>query len=164
MAQVLIGLGSNLGDRGAFLQEAWQQLAIGGMCKLQRLSSPYLSEPVGIETDNWFINAAGLLETALSASELLTRMLTIETDLGRDRSKGDDRTIDLDLLYYDNLVINEPGLILPHPGISSRLFVLCPLLELAPDFLDPATGLSVQTMHEALVPDYQIRKISWEEK
>lgn len=164
MAQAFIGLGSNLGDRGAFLQAAWQRLAGEGKCQLSRLSSPYLSEPVGIETDKWFVNAAGLLETAMSARQLLAMMLAVENDLGRDRSQGDDRTIDLDLLYYDDLMINEPGLIVPHPAISSRLFVLCPLLELAPDFHDPATGLSIQAMHDALDPDFQIKKISWEEK
>ena len=127
MSLAFIGLGSNEGNSLRNLQVAWKKLVGKGCGTLLSLSSPYRSEPVGVITENWFINAVGVLETHLSAQRLLSRMLAIEKEMGRNRSKGIDRTIDLDLLYYDDQIVSSADLMLPHPEIHNRHFVLLPL-------------------------------------
>lgn len=161
MALVYIGLGSNEGDSIRNLQYAWKKL--GEVCgvTLLGLSSPYKSEPVGVETKNWFINAVGALETKIAPDVLLAEMLAIEKEMGRDRMRGIDRSIDLDLLYYDDLEINKPQLMLPHPEIQNRLFVLLPLAELAPDHIHPVLGQTTSAMRKNLLSDKTVSKISW---
>jgi 2-amino-4-hydroxy-6-hydroxymethyldihydropteridine diphosphokinase len=138
--QAFIGLGSNLGDGHANLIAAWQRLGEVAEVSLNKLSSPYRTKPVGLDTDHWFTNAVGEITTTLSPVELLAAMLTIETELGRDRTLTQDRPVDLDLLYYGDLMINSPTLTVPHPQIANRLFVLAPLAELAPEHLHPLLG------------------------
>lgn len=129
---------------------------------LLSLSSPYRSEPVGVETDHWFVNAVGAIETKLPPDELLNRMLAIERELGRDRSKGIDRTIDLDLLYYNDLILMTPQLVLPHPEIQNRLFVLSPLAEIAPDHIHPKLEKSTSMMRKELPPGNIVQKTTWD--
>lgn len=162
MALVYIGLGSNEGDRCRNLQNAWKKMAEAGCGVLLSLSSPYKSEPVGVETENWFVNAVGVVETRLAPEAFLDKMLAIEKELGRDRSKGIDRCIDLDMLYYDDLVLMTPQLVLPHPEIQDRLFVLLPLAELAPDHIHPISGKSTSVMRKGLVADKIVQKITWD--
>jgi 2-amino-4-hydroxy-6-hydroxymethyldihydropteridine diphosphokinase len=138
--QAFIGLGSNLGDGQDNLLAAWQRLGKVTGISLIRLSSPYRTAPVGLDTDHWFTNAAGEIATTLSPVELLAAMLAIETNLGRDRTLTQDRPVDLDLLYYGDLMINSPTLTVPHPRIAERLFVLAPLAELAPEHPHPLLG------------------------
>jgi 2-amino-4-hydroxy-6-hydroxymethyldihydropteridine diphosphokinase len=161
MALVYIGLGSNEGDSCRNLQNAWKKMAEAGCGVLLSLSAPYKSEPVGVETDNWFVNAVGVVETRLAPEALLDKMLAIEKELGRDRSKGVDRCIDLDMLYYDDLVLMTPQLVLPHPEIQDRLFVLLPLAELAPDHIHPVLGKSTSMMRKGLVVDKIVQKTTW---
>jgi 2-amino-4-hydroxy-6-hydroxymethyldihydropteridine diphosphokinase len=140
MVTAYIGLGSNLGNCRENLQRAWTWLGQTKGVELLVLSSPYRSEPVGMESANWFINAAGCLKTSLQPEELLAEMLVIEAGLGRKRGPTEtpeDRTIDLDLLYWDSRICNEPQMILPHPEIAGRLFVLLPLAEIGPEFIHP---------------------------
>lgn len=162
MALVYIGLGSNEGDSCRNLQNAWKKLAEAGCGVLLSLSAPYKSEPVGVDTENWFVNAVGVIETKLAPEVLLGKMLAIEKELGRDRSKGIDRSIDLDLLYYDDLVLMTPQLVLPHPEIQDRLFVLLPLAELAPDHIHPVLGKSTTMMRKDLVSDKIVQKTTWD--
>lgn len=138
--QAFIGLGSNLGDGQSNLQAAWQRLGKVAGISLLRLSSPYRTEPVGLATDHWFTNAVGEIATSLPPAELLAAMLTIETELGRDRTLTQDRPVDLDLLYYGDVMLNSPTLTVPHPRIAARLFVLAPLTELAPEYVHPLLG------------------------
>jgi len=138
--QAFIGLGANLGDGQANLLTAWQRLGLAAGIHLIRLSSPYRTEPVGLDTDHWFTNAVGEITTSLSPQELLTAMLAIETDLGRNRTLTQDRPVDLDLLYYGDMMIHSPTLTVPHPRIANRLFVLAPLAELAPEYVHPLLG------------------------
>ena len=135
-----IGLGSNLGDGQGNLLEAWQRLGQVAAISLIRLSSPYRTQPVGLATDHWFTNAVGEILTTLSPTELLAAMLAIETKLGRDRTLTKDRPVDLDLLYYGDLMIQSPALTVPHPRITERLFVLAPLAEVAPEQVHPRLG------------------------
>jgi 2-amino-4-hydroxy-6-hydroxymethyldihydropteridine diphosphokinase len=116
---------------------------------------------VGISTDHWFTNAVGALETSLSAHDLLTAMLDIEQAMGRNRAAGHDRSVDLDILYYDDHIIQDDDLEVPHPGVSRRLFVLAPLAEIAPDHLHPALGLTSRQMKMALQTTDHVEKTRW---
>lgn len=161
MALIFIGLGSNLGDGKVNLTEAWKRLGKHPQITPLSLSSPYLSEPVGIETQNWFTNAVGALETKLSPEKLLLEILHVETEMGRNRLLGKDRAIDIDILYYDDLVLCSSNLEIPHPELHKRLFVLAPLEELSPDHIHPASQQSSRFMRQALNADYKVKKTSW---
>jgi 2-amino-4-hydroxy-6-hydroxymethyldihydropteridine diphosphokinase len=132
-----IGLGSNLGDREENLRAALERLAELGAL---RVSSVRETDPVGFTDQPRFVNAVAQLETDLGAGALLGRLLEIERELGRDRSREErwgPRMIDLDLLLYGGEVIDEPGLTVPHPRLAERRFVLEPLHELTPDLALP---------------------------
>ncbi|MBU4176902.1 MAG: 2-amino-4-hydroxy-6-hydroxymethyldihydropteridine diphosphokinase [Desulfurivibrionaceae bacterium] len=159
--QAFIGLGSNLGDGQGNLLLAWQRLGETTGISLIRLSSPYRTEPVGMDTDHWFTNAVGEIATALSPAELLTAMLAIETELGRDRTLTQDRVVDLDLLYYGDLMIQSPTLTVPHPRIAHRLFVLAPLAELAPAQVHPILGRSSLELCRALGAQTGVERQEW---
>ncbi|MFT5699779.1 MAG: 2-amino-4-hydroxy-6-hydroxymethyldihydropteridine diphosphokinase [Desulforhopalus sp.] len=145
-----IGMGSNLGDGKKTLQDAWENLGKQAGIECLKLSSPYLSAPVDMVSQNWFTNAVGMLATSLSPVDLLRLLLTVEAEFGRRRPETDmgyqDRSLDLDLLYFGEIVMDSEELILPHPHIPKRLFVLEPLAELDAGFCDYATGLTVGEM------------------
>nr|MBF0220841.1 2-amino-4-hydroxy-6-hydroxymethyldihydropteridine diphosphokinase [Desulfobulbaceae bacterium] len=161
MALVFIGLGSNLGNGRINLTEAWKYLGRHPKITPLTLSSPYLSEPVGIVTTHWFTNAVGALETRLNPEELLVELLKIEKEMGRNRLSGQDRAIDLDILYYDDLLLCSSTLEIPHPELHKRLFVLAPLEELSPDHIHPASLLSSRSMRQTLKADYKVIKTTW---
>jgi 2-amino-4-hydroxy-6-hydroxymethyldihydropteridine diphosphokinase len=134
LATAYIGLGSNLGDRGENLRRALERLGAARVSTIQE------TDPVGVTEQPRFLNAVAELETGLPPRALLDRLLEIERDLGRDRESEErwgPRTIDLDLLLYDDEVIDEPGLTVPHLRLAERRFVLEPLHELAPDLVLP---------------------------
>ncbi len=156
-AVACIGLGSNLGDSLQTLQDAWHRLGEQDGISLKSLSAPYRTEPVGMESEHWFINAAGLLTTTLSPEALLDQLLRVEQEFGRKRNPHNsgyqDRTLDLDLLLYGDLKGETPRLQIPHPEMHKRLFVLVPLADLAPNRLHPRfqcslEELRLQLMHE----------------
>lgn len=138
--QAFIGLGSNLGDGQANLLRAWQRLGQVAGVSLLRLSSPYRTEPVEMNTEHWFTNAVGEITTTLPPTELLAAMLAIEAELGRDRTLTQDRPVDLDLLYYGDVMLESLALTVPHPRLADRLFVLAPLAEVAPEHVHPLLG------------------------
>jgi 2-amino-4-hydroxy-6-hydroxymethyldihydropteridine diphosphokinase len=131
-----IALGSNLGGRKARLREALNALSSHAQIRVEAVSSFYETAPVGGPAGQpMYLNAAARLQTSLKPHELLDVMLQIELALGRDRAPGErngPRTIDLDLLLYEDLALDEPGLTLPHPRMHERVFVLQPLAEVAP--------------------------------
>jgi 2-amino-4-hydroxy-6-hydroxymethyldihydropteridine diphosphokinase len=138
MGKALLGLGGNVGDVRATLDEAVALFADGKTVTLTARSSDYLTPPWGVEDQPPFINLAIAVETTLSPRDLLTRALNVERALGRDRTFAErwgPRPVDIDLLAYDDLSIDEPGLTLPHPRLFERAFVLVPLAEIAPDRL-----------------------------
>ncbi|MEE4166446.1 MAG: 2-amino-4-hydroxy-6-hydroxymethyldihydropteridine diphosphokinase [Desulfocapsaceae bacterium] len=155
MVDAFVGLGSNLGDSGNTVLTAWKLLGGQQGIDLVKLSRPYLSAPVGMTSDNWFTNAVGHLRTHHSAHCLLDIFLATETSLGRVRSESSsgyqDRTVDLDLLYYGALVHTDAKLSVPHPHLYERCFVLAPLASIAPDFMDPARQTSFLLLHEQLL-------------
>lgn len=139
-----IALGSNLGDRRANLALAVERLS--RILSDLSLSSIVETVPVGqgLEQEPLFLNAAAVGHTTLDAPTLLHELLTIERELGRERPyPGAARTIDLDLILLEDVVIDEPGLQVPHPRFRERAFVLEPLVEVGADLRDPVTGQSV---------------------
>jgi 2-amino-4-hydroxy-6-hydroxymethyldihydropteridine diphosphokinase len=137
-----VGLGANLGDREATLQRALELLAERSDVEVVAVSSFRETDPVGYLDQPQFVNAAAALETTLSARDLLGTLLAVERELGRTREgpRYGPRTIDLDLLVYGEERIDEPGLIVPHPRLHERMFVLEPLTEIAPELSIPGLG------------------------
>ena len=150
MTTAYLGLGSNLGDRAANLQKALECLASAGV-QIVRRSSIYETEPQELREQPWFLNQVVEIETTLLPIELLARIRDIERELGRVRAvaKG-PRTIDIDILFYEDVIIDTTELQLPHPRLADRRFVLEPLAELAPDLHHPATGRKVSDMLAAI--------------
>jgi 2-amino-4-hydroxy-6-hydroxymethyldihydropteridine diphosphokinase len=119
-----------------------------------RLSSFHDTAPVGVGPQPLFLNAAAVGETTLSARTLLEALLSVEQQLGRVRPyPGAARTVDLDLILFADAVIDEPDLIVPHPRFRERRFVLAPLAEVAGDWTDPVTGLTISALLERLPDD-----------
>ena len=140
--KAFIGLGSNLGEREAMIRMALDDLARLPETRLVRASSLYDTEPVGeVEQPN-FLNAVAQIDTELTPRQLLWNLLLIEKRLGRVRTQQcwGPRTIDLDLLLYGSVIIDEPDLKVPHAELTRRSFVLVPLVELDPLLIHPATG------------------------
>ena len=153
-----IALGSNLdsrfGDREANLREAVRR--VGELGRVTAVSSFYDTEPVGLVEQPRFLNGALLLETNLKPMELMRGLLEVERAMGRERTasvaKG-PRVIDLDLLLYGDWVLWSDELMLPHPSMAERRFVLGPLAEIAPEWVHPVSGVTVQMMLERLGRD-----------
>ena len=148
---VAIALGSNLGDRERHLRDALAALrpSVQGL----RASTFHETAPVGVGPQPSFLNAAATGETDLPARALLDLLLVTEQAFGRERPyPGAPRTLDLDLILYGNDVIDEPGLVVPHPRFRERRFVLEPLSEIAAGWRDPVTGRTVEELLRTL-PD-----------
>lgn len=146
MVRTFLLLGSNEGDRMHFLSEARKriELTVG---KIKKASSVYETAAWGNTQQAAFLNQVIELETKLAPTTLLHELLAIEAGLGRARKeKWGKRTIDIDILYYEDSIIQEPELTIPHPEIARRRFTLVPLAELAPDLIDPVSQKSVQQM------------------
>jgi len=154
--RALVGLGSNLGDRCELLRGAVDRMRKLGT--LVGMSSLYETDPIGGPRQDAFLNAVAVLDTELTARELLDELLNIERDLGRvRRERWGPRSIDLDLLVFGDESIDEPGLTVPHPRLAERRFVLEPLLEAfprveIPGVPDPAGALSA-------VADQNVRRL-----
>ena len=139
---VAIALGSNLGDRERCLRDAADTLS--AFLSEVRVSSFHDTAPVGVGEQPRFLNAVLIAYTSLSAPALLARLLDLERRFGRERPHpGAARTLDLDLILYGDAVLEAPDLTVPHPRFRERAFVLVPLAEIAPDWRDPCTGLTV---------------------
>jgi len=141
-----LGLGSNLGDKEMNLRRALQSL---DQAKIQILeASPlYVTEPVEFKDQDWFLNQAVSIQTSLGPRDLLSYCLQIEQMMGRQRTaaKG-PRNIDLDILLYGDLILQEKGLTIPHPMLHTRRFVLVPLATLGPDIIHPVLRQPISTL------------------
>lgn len=144
--QAAIALGSNLGDREAHLAFAVRRLST--ILSNLRQSRWYDTAPAGVPADQpRYLNGVVVGETALGPRALLDELLAIERSAGRTRpSPMAPRTLDLDLILYGHLRIEEPGLVVPHPRFRERLFVLEPLAEVAPEVIDPVSGESIRAL------------------
>jgi 2-amino-4-hydroxy-6-hydroxymethyldihydropteridine diphosphokinase len=150
LTRVAIALGSNLGDREGYLRAA--VAALGPFVHHLRVSTFHETAPVGVGPQPAFLNAVAVGDTALTPRELLDLLLDVERELGRERPfPGAARTLDLDLILYDEAIVDAPELTVPHPRFRERRFVLEPLAELAPDWRDPVTGRTVEELLRMLV-------------
>lgn len=141
-----IALGSNLGDSATILKSALQTIAQTLGITLQAASPFYQTVAVGPPQPD-YLNAAALLCTDLTSLELLHTLLQIEASFGRvRRERWGPRLLDLDLLLFDDLILHSPELIIPHPRMTERAFVLVPLNDVAPDWVEPVSGKSIATL------------------
>ena len=160
MIRAYVGLGANLGDpRGAV------ERALGALAELGplRASSLFRTEPLGRRSDPWYVNAVAEILTDDEPAELLAHLLRIEARAGRSRAaetaRWAPRTLDLDLLLYGDRQIDTADLVVPHPGLAQRRFVLEPLVELAPDVAVPGTGQLARELLVALDDPLQVEKL-----
>lgn len=154
MAIAYLSLGSNKGDRIGFVQQATSLLNATDGISLIRTSAFYESEPWGMEAETWFVNAVVEVKTSLSPQSLLAECQRIESQLGRKRIEGEkgyqDRTIDIDILFYNKEIINDENLVIPHKFLHLRAFTLVPLLELIPNFEHPVLHKTITQLHDDL--------------
>ena len=146
--RAFLGLGSNLGDREKNLKTSLSLLESADL-RIRKTSSLYHTEPVGEASQSWFMNAVVEVETTLSPEELLQLCQQIEEKMGRQHliPQG-PRVIDIDILMYDQLIMDSPGLTIPHPRMHCRRFVLIPLLEIAPDAVHPRLKKGIRELVE----------------
>ena len=162
MYSVFLGLGSNIGERQVFLNQAASEIKKIRDTKIVWSSSIYETDPVGKADQSRFLNAALEIETALGPVELLGELQDIETRLGRTHTgRWGPREIDIDILIYDGLVHADATVQVPHPELERRRFVLVPLREIAPDLVHPITGLTVNEMAAACVEGGRVVRSSY---
>jgi 2-amino-4-hydroxy-6-hydroxymethyldihydropteridine diphosphokinase len=146
-----IGIGANLGDPAASCHDALRRLGVVPEVRLLRSSSLYRTEPVGLRDQAWFINAVAEIRTGLRPRPLFEALKGIECEMGRmEGLRWGPRVIDLDLLLYGQDVVAEKGLVIPHPEMHRRRFVLEPLCELASYVIHPAFGVSARGLLDRL--------------
>jgi 2-amino-4-hydroxy-6-hydroxymethyldihydropteridine diphosphokinase len=149
MVDVVISLGSNLGDRQGLIHSALDALRELPDSEVSKVSSLYETAPMEKTDQPYFLNAVLKLRTGLTVRDLWRHMQRIEGELGRVRTeRWGPRTIDLDLVLYENQVIEEKDLVVPHPRYRERAFVLIPLLEIAPELTDPESGKKIREFLE----------------
>ncbi len=154
-----IGFGSNIGDRLSYIQNAIHHIAQTKRITIHKISSLYKTSPVGYDAQDDFLNGVIAIQTDLPPLNLLRILKQIETSVGRQhRSRWGPREIDLDILIYADACVNTSEIIIPHPGMHLRRFVLVPLAELAPDMLHPILKETIQYLLNNLETDQSIEK------
>lgn len=153
MAIAYLSLGSNKGDRIGYVQQAASLLGMDEKITIVRTSAFYESEPWNMNTKNWFVNAVVEIKTQYSPQELLVACQRVECQLGRtpvEKGQYQDRTIDIDILFYNKEIINEENLTIPHKYVHLRAFTLVPMMELNSDFVHPVLHKTIEEMHNDL--------------
>lgn len=154
-----LSLGSNVGNREENLRRAVRRLETIG--RIASVSAFYETEPVEFTDQPWFLNCAVAIEVDKTPMQFLCELLRIEQEMGRERiQKKGPRTIDMDILLYDEIIVNTADLTIPHPAMHQRRFVLEPLAEIAPEARHPALNKTVQDLLENLPVGQQVRKMS----
>ena len=157
MPSVFIGIGSNLGDRQENCIRAVELMDRMADCRITGYSDWYLTKPVGVEGQEWYVNGVVSLTTDISPQDLLKRLLKIEANMGRIRiERWGPRSIDLDILMFGQEIIQESNLKIPHPRMHLRRFVLEPMTQLAPNLVHPELGLSMKVLLENLPDENQV--------
>jgi 2-amino-4-hydroxy-6-hydroxymethyldihydropteridine diphosphokinase len=145
--KIILGFGSNRGRRIDIIRSAVRLISLDANFDRLALSSVYETEPWGFSDQNKFLNCAGIFLCRLAPAELLSFLKKIENKLGRiKRDKWQAREIDVDVLYYGSYIIRKKNLVIPHPHVSKRNFVLAPLVELVPGYTDPVSGKTIKYM------------------
>ena len=156
MNTAYIGVGSNLGDKLPNCCKAIELVNNIEDCTVMKQSPFYRTEPVGVASQDWYVNGVICVETGLSAQDLIESLLSIETDMGRVRKqRWESRIIDLDILLYGHHVIDEKNLTIPHPLLHVRRFVLMPMVQLDPDLLHPVLGRTMSELFDDLTEQGQ---------
>lgn len=153
MAIAYLSLGSNKGDRIGYVQQAASLLGMDEKITIVRTSAFYESEPWNMNTKKWFVNAVVEIKTQYSPQELLVACQRVECQLGRtpiEKGQYQDRTIDIDILFYNKEIINEENLTIPHKYVHLRAFTLVPMMELNSDFVHPVLHKTIEEMHNDL--------------
>ncbi|MDR2836790.1 MAG: 2-amino-4-hydroxy-6-hydroxymethyldihydropteridine diphosphokinase [Bacteroidales bacterium] len=158
--KVFLGIGGNLGDRKKNIEDAIFFISEKISIPL-KISSNYLSEPWGFQHKKYFLNAVVVIETDLYPDKILEKISDIETIMKRIREKNsyEGRTIDIDILFVDNKIINSENLQIPHPKLHERLFVLTPLNEIFPDFIHPVFNKKISELLDLCEDKSNIRRI-----
>ena len=147
MPIVYLSLGSNIGDKTAQITQALDRIA--RVCEIKQVSPYYLTEPVGLKNQDWFLNCVVEVETEKDPNELLSALQLIEKKMGKTKTKvNGPRTIDIDILFFDNQVVNQKNLVFPHPRLHTRLFVLQPMMDLNSTFLHPVLKKTIKELYE----------------
>jgi 2-amino-4-hydroxy-6-hydroxymethyldihydropteridine diphosphokinase len=158
MAHAYIGFGSNVGDRLTHIQQGLRCLSKAADVLLTAVSSLYETEPVGYAAQEWFLNGVAAIETDQPPHQLLALLKHVEKQIGRQqRSLQGPRELDLDLLIYNQSCINTPDLVVPHPKMHQRRFVLIPFAEIAPDTIHPILKQNIQTLLGESTDDKVVR-------
>jgi len=156
---VYLSLGSNLGDRAAQIEGALSRLNEKGV-RIVKRSSFYETEPVEFLDQGWFLNIAVEAETELTPPQLLSVILKVERELGRERIvKSGPRTIDIDILLFDAETVHAEELEIPHPRMTERRFVLVPMAEIAPELHHPVSHLTMAELLAATKDQSQVRRV-----
>jgi 2-amino-4-hydroxy-6-hydroxymethyldihydropteridine diphosphokinase len=144
-----VSIGTNLGDRMAYLDFAVRAIGALPDTRVDALSPIFETDPVGPPPQGAYLNAVARIATSLAPRELLDALLAIERDAGRERgARNAARTLDLDVLLYGDRLLDEPGLVVPHPRLAERAFILEPLAALAPALIHPLLGMSIASLAE----------------
>ena len=160
ITDIYLGLGSNKGDPILNCQKALDRLSKDKKILLEKKSSLYKTEPIGYINQPWFFNGVVKVNSCLKARELWNFLRELEISLGRkDGERWGPRNIDLDILFYDDLILNEEDLIIPHPRLQERKFVLVPLNEIAGEFVHPVLKKSIKELLEGLRADQRVKRI-----
>ncbi len=156
---VYLSLGSNLGDRAAHIEQALSLLGEKNV-RIVKRSSFYETEPLEFLDQGWFLNIAAEAETALSPAELLRVILQVEQELGRKRTvRSGPRTIDIDILFFDENIAHTSELEIPHPRMEERRFVLVPMAEIAPELRHPVLNLTMAELLAATKDQSQVQRV-----
>lgn len=156
-----IGIGSNVGDKLNNCEKAISEILKADRHKLLAKSSHFKTQPVGYTSQDWFVNGVIKIETDQEAPELLHTLKTIESQMGRSESyRWGPRTIDLDILFFDDIEIRTEDLQIPHPLIQNRQFVLVPLVEIDPNLIHPVLKKTIQRLLTNLKEDQGVEKLS----
>ncbi|MBK6504503.1 MAG: 2-amino-4-hydroxy-6-hydroxymethyldihydropteridine diphosphokinase [Ignavibacteria bacterium] len=150
MQKIYLGLGSNRGDRLAFIESAVDNISRIDSTSLLRVSAVYETEPWGIRDQNFFLNCVTEITTGLDAHAISGRLKEVEKLIGRtNSSKWHEREIDIDLLFYGDMIVNSNNLRVPHAEVENRKFVLVPLNEIVPELVHPVSGKTIAEFLEA---------------
>lgn len=159
MAIAFLSIGSNLGDRLGYVQQAASILGTTKDIQIVATSSFYETEPWQMDSPNWFVNANVQISTSLTPEELLIVINRIESQLGRERTdkrEYTDRTIDIDILFYDDKLINTDKLVIPHRLFHRRAYMLVPMLEIAQDYVHPLFKKTISELYDELEDPEQV--------